>query len=129
MDPIANMLVMLKNAGAVKKPTVLVPYSNVKLAILNVLAKEGFILSATKKGKKVKKYIQCDLAYFGDGRSKITNVKRMSKPSRRVYVKVDDLKPVRQGLGLAVLSTPQGVMTGAEAKKLRVGGELLFTLW
>lgn len=129
MDPIANMLVMLKNAGAVKKPTVLVPYSNVKLAILNVLAKEGFILSATKKGKKVKKYIQCDLAYFGDGRSKITNVKRMSKPSRRIYVKVDDLKPVRQGLGLAVLSTPQGVMTGGEAKKLRVGGELLFTLW
>lgn len=129
MDPIANMLVMLKNAGAVKKPTVSVPYSNVKLAILNVLAKEGFILSATKKGKKVKKYIQCDLAYFGDGRSKITNVKRMSKPSRRIYVKVDDLKPVRQGLGLAVLSTPQGVMTGGEAKKLRVGGELLFTLW
>lgn len=129
MDPIANMLVMLKNAGAVKKPTVLVPYSNVKLAILNVLAKEGFILSATKKGKKVKKYIHCDLAYFGDGRSKITNVKRMSKPSRRVYVKVDDLKPIRQGLGLAILSTPQGVMTGNEAKKLRVGGELLFTLW
>jgi small subunit ribosomal protein S8 len=129
MDPIANMLVMLKNAGAVKKPSVLVPYSNVKLAILNVLVKEGFILSATKKGKKVKKYIQCDLAYFGDGRSKITNIKRMSKPSRRVYVKVDEIKPVRQGLGLSVLSTPQGVMTGVEAKKLRVGGELLFTLW
>lgn len=129
MDPIANMLVMIKNAGAVKKPTVLVPYSNLKMAILNVLVKEGLILSATKKGKKVKKYIQCDLAYFGDGRSKITNIKRMSKPSRRVYVKVDDLKPVRQGLGLAVLSTPQGVMTSGEARKLRVGGELLFTLW
>ena len=129
MDPIANMLVMLKNAGAVKKPSVAVPYSNIKMAILNVLAKEGFIVSASKKGKKVKKYIQCDLAYTGDGRSKISQVRRMSKPSRRVYIKADEIKPIRQGLGLSVLSTPKGVMTGVEAKKLRVGGELLFTIW
>jgi small subunit ribosomal protein S8 len=129
MDPIANMLVMLRNAGAVKKPTVAVPYSNIKMAILNVLAKEGFILSASKKGKKVKKYIQCDLAYDGSGKSKISMTKRISKPSRRVYIKADEIKPVRQGMGLVVVSTPKGVITGNEARKLNVGGEILFTIY
>ncbi|MCE9628961.1 MAG: 30S ribosomal protein S8 [Candidatus Vogelbacteria bacterium] len=127
-DPISNMLVTIKNASMVKKPFVVVPYSNLKMAIAEVLVKEGYLTAANKRGKKVKKFIQCDIAYEA-GKSKLTTITRISKPSRRVYKRVVDLRSVRQGQGIAVLTTPQGVMTEKEAKVAKVGGELLFTLW
>lgn len=127
-DPIANMLVSIKNAAMVKKPSVVIPYSNLKFAIAEVLTKEGYLTTIEKRGKKVKKFIQCDIAYE-NGIAKFATVKRVSKPSRRVYKKVSELRPIRQGQGIAVLTTPKGVMTEKEAKAAQVGGELLFTLW
>ena len=127
-DTISNMLVTIKNASMVKKPFVVVPYSNLKMAIAEVLVKEGYLTAANKRGKKVKKFIQCDIAYEA-GKSKLTTINRISKPSRRVYKRVADLRSVRQGQGIAVLTTPQGVMTERDAKVAKVGGELLFTLW
>ena len=127
-DPIANMIISIKNAAAVKKPAVVVPYSNVKMAIAEVLLREGYLTAVAKRGKKVKKFIQCDIAYV-QGKAKVSEVKRVSKPSQRIYKKVADLRPIRQGQGIAILTTPKGVMTGKEAKVAGVGGELLFTLW
>jgi small subunit ribosomal protein S8 len=127
-DPIANMLVILKNASMVHKTSVVFPHSNLKMAIAEVLAKNGYIANVTKRGKKVKKFIQCDIVYTG-GKSKFSSITRISKPSRRVYKGFAELRSVRQGMGLAVLTTPAGVMTEKEAKEAKVGGELLFTIW
>lgn len=128
-DSIANMIIQLKNGSAVQKPFVLVPYSNLKMAIAEVLVAEGFLSAATKKGKKVKKYIQCDLVYKTDGKPAINQVKRISKPSCRVYKKSDELYVVRQGEGLSVISTSKGIMTDKQARTEKVGGELLFNIW
>ncbi len=127
-DPIADMIITIKNGSMVKKPSVTVPYSNLKMAIAELLVKEGILSAATKRGKKVKKFIQCDVVYTA-GKAKFSEVERVSKPSRRIYKRVGDLHPIRQGQGIAVLTTPAGVMTAKDAKAAKVGGELLFTLW
>ncbi len=127
-DPIANFLNELKNGGLAKKESVTVPASNLKLAIAETLVRTGWLKSVVKKGKKVKKYLTCELNYVA-GQPKISGVKRVSKPSCRVYASVLDLKPVREGFGLAILSTPKGILTGVEAKKQKVGGELLFEIF
>lgn len=127
-DPIADMLIQLKNASRVGKEAVVIPASNLKYEIAKVLEREGYLKAVAKRGKKVKKYLYCELAYEGK-EPKINEVKRISKTSRRIYVKADELRSVRQGFGLAVISTPSGLKTEKEARKERVGGELLFTLW
>ncbi len=127
-DPISNMLISLKNAALVGKPTVVVPHSNLKLAIATVLAEQGFLASITKRGKKVKRSLELHLAYDG-AVAKIHDVKRISKPSRRVYKTYKELRPVRQGTGLEVLSTPQGILSSKQAKAAKVGGEALFMIW
>lgn len=128
MDPISNMLIQIKNAGMAKLPTVTIPYSSAKLAIAHVLQKEGYVSSVSQKGKKAKQYIEIELTYT-DNKPRIKDVKRVSKPSRRIYKRVKDIKSVRQGYGTLVLSTPKGVMTDTEARKEHVGGEALFTVW
>ncbi len=128
MDPISNMLIQIKNAGMAGMSSVLVPYSNLKFEIANLLKKEGFVGAVEKKGKKVKKYIEIEILYKGK-KAKINNVKRISKPSKRVYAGVKDIKPVQNGYGIAVLSTPKGIVTDKMAKKEHVGGELLFTIF
>ncbi len=127
-DPISDMLIQLKNAGMAKKETALVPASKLKLALAELLVKHGYVTSVTKKGKTAKKYLELVIAYT-DQAPRITDVKRISKPSRRVYKGVKEIISVRQGQGLAVYSTPAGLLTDREAKKAKVGGELLFTLW
>ncbi|OHB24354.1 MAG: 30S ribosomal protein S8 [Parcubacteria group bacterium RIFOXYD2_FULL_52_8] len=127
-DPIANMLVALKNAGMVKKEHTLVPASKLKFAIAELLLKHGYLSNIQKKGKKAQKFMELTLAY-AEGEPRITEVKRVSKPSRRVYKGAKEIVSVRQGYGIAVYSTPQGLMTDREARKAKVGGELLFTLW
>ena len=99
-----------------------------KLAILDVLKKEGFISNVEKTGKDLKKKIVATLKYE-DGVPAITDVKRNSKQSKRSYIGYKDLKSVRNGYGISVLSTPQGVMSNKQASKLKVGGEILFTMW
>jgi small subunit ribosomal protein S8 len=129
MDPIANMLIMLKNAGISSHDSILVPYSKIKHAIADCLLKEGYISSVTKKSQDKFPHLLLGIAYDNDNEPKLKGVQRISKPSRRVYQAVKDLKPVKNGYGLLVLSTPKGIMTNKDAKKELVGGEALFKIW
>lgn len=129
MDPIADMMIRIKNAGISKKESVVFPHSKLKLAILEALMKEGFVKSFGKKGKKVVKFIEVVLAYDENGDSKITGVERVSKTSKRVYSKSKDIRKVRNGFGALILSTPKGIMTDKEAKMANIGGEALFKIW
>lgn len=127
MDPIANMLVTLKNGGEVAKTSVSFPYSKVKSAILDLLQKEGYVKSIQKKGKK-NRFLEVELAYVGK-EPRIHDVQRISKFSRRIYSGAKNLKPHKEGFGITVLTTPKGIVTDKEAKKLNVGGEVLFKIW
>ena len=128
MDPLADMLVQIKNAGEAGKKSVLVTHSNFKLAVAQVLLRKGYIAGLAKKGREPKRNIEIVIAYQNN-EPKIKGIKRLSKVSRRLYANVRNLRPVRQGKGDLILSTPQGILTGAEARKGKVGGETLFTIW
>ena len=129
MDNIANMLVSMKNGSAVSKDAVVVPFSGIKYAIAQCLQSHGFIAGASKKTeKKNMPVLEIKLAY-GQSGAKIHDVKRLSKPSRRVYMGVKDLRPVKNGHGIVVLSTPKGILADKDAKKEQVGGEALFMIW
>lgn len=128
MDPIGNMIVMIKNASDSRKESVVFPYSKIKLAILDLLQKEGFIKSFGKKGKKVVKFIEVGLLYAGK-EARINGVKRISKTSKRVYVGSKEIKKVKNGLGSLIMSTPKGIMTDKMAREAKVGGEALFEIW
>ncbi len=127
-DPIADMIVRMKNASDSRKESVVFPHSKLKLAILDVLMKNGFVKSFGKKGKKVAKFIEVVLSYDDNG-PKITGVERVSKTSKRVYSKSKEIRKVKNGLGSLLLSTPKGIMTDKEAKVANVGGEALFKIW
>ncbi len=129
MDQIADMIVRIKNASDSKKESVVFPHSNLKIAILDVLLKHGFIKSFGKKGKKVVKYIEVGLLYGEDGSPAVHGVDRVSKFSKRIYYKVGEIKKVKNGLGILVISTPKGIMTDKMAKEAKVGGEALFKIW
>lgn len=128
-DSIADMITRILNASVSKKESVVFTYSKLKLAILDVLLKEGFVKSFAKKGKKVIKYIEVVLIYDEDGRPKISGVKRVSKTSKRIYQKSKELKPVKNGYGISVISTPKGVMSDKTARTEHLGGEVLFKIW
>ena len=117
------------NAGAVKKETVELPYSKMKHAVADALVACGYLKSASKRGKKVKKTLEVELKYEKSGRSEIRGVKRISKPGRRMYASVFDIRPIRFGKGKLILSTPKGILTGEAAREANVGGEKLFSIW
>lgn len=127
-DPLSNMIIGLKNAQMAGRSLVLVPFSNFKLAVAELLKQEGYIKTITKKGKKVKKFLEIELVKTV-GEPKIHDVKRVSKPSCRVYHAATEVRSVRRGYGLAVYSTPQGVMSDKMAREAKVGGEILFNIW
>ncbi len=127
-DPIADMIIRMKNASDSKKESVVFPHSKLKLAILDVLLKEGFIKSFGKKGKKIAKWIEVGLIY-DDGASRISGVERVSKTSKRIYNKTKDIRKVKNGVGSLILSTPKGIMTDKMAKEAKVGGEAMFKIW
>src|SRR5690554_2009700 len=110
MDPISNMLIMLKNGSRAGHKSIVVPYSAIKNAIVDCLAGEGYISGAAKKVRKGHPALEVELAY-ADGKPKINAVKRVSKPSRRVYVKAKDIHPVLGGAGILVVSTPKGILS------------------
>lgn len=128
MDPIANFIIRLKNAGNAGLTTMSIPHSNINEAIAGVLLASGYIKSFEKKGKKVTKSLEIELAYE-EGKPKVTGVERISKLSRRVYGKAKDIRPIRYGYGMSVLSTPKGILRDIDAKKAGVGGEVLFKIW
>jgi len=128
-DTIGDLIIRLKNAGAVGKETVSVPYSKLRHAILNKLVEAGYIASAEEKGNKVQeKTLEVTLKYE-NGEHRINGVKRISKPGRRLYCGVADIHPVKFGKGHMILSTPAGILTNEEAKEKNVGGEQLFIIW
>ena len=123
-----NLLTQLKNAQAVKKESIKFPYSKMDEAVLEVLVKNKFVENFDKKGRGVKKILSIDLKYI-NGEGVINGVKFVSKPSRRIYAGFKEIKPVKGGHGIVMLSTPKGIMTGKEARKNKVGGEVLFEIW
>ncbi len=127
-DTVGDFIIQLKNAGMVGKKEVSLPYSKLKHAIADVLAKEGFIASASIAGKDVKKTLVATLSYE-DGTHRIKGVQRISKPGRRLYVKATEIYPVKFGKGRMILSTPAGILTGEKARAKNVGGEQLFIVW
>lgn len=130
MDKIADMLVMVKNANIVGKDVVVTPYSKYKHSIAQCLLKNGFLKAVNKKtGKDGFPALELELLYKGKKDPKVSHVERVSRPSRRVYFGMSDIRPVRNGYGLLVLSTPKGVLDGKTARKEQVGGEALFKIW
>jgi len=128
-DTIGDLIIRLKNAGVVGKATVSVPFSKLRLSVLNKLTGAGYVESVTVKGKQVQeKTIEVTLRYE-NGAHRISGVQRLSKPGRRLYTKVSDLHPVKFGKGHLILSTPAGILTNEEAKEQKVGGEQLFIIW
>jgi small subunit ribosomal protein S8 len=128
MDPIANMLTSIRNGQAVSKETVVVPFSKLKFEIAKVLEKQGFVGKVKKKGRKIEKNIEIELKYK-DGQSLISGLKKISKPGQRIYTEAKNIKKVRNGYGISIISTSKGLMTGQEARKRNIGGELICKIW
>lgn len=140
MDPISDMLTRIRNAIMAKKEEVNFPYSKIKFAISKILEKEKLInklevlepmkISRPRRvGDDKFKQIKIFLKYDEDGKSVITNLKRVSKPGRRFYVKSDSIPRVLDGLGLAIISTSRGLMTDKEARKKKIGGEVICEIY
>lgn len=128
-DPIADMLTRIRNANSSKHKTVDVPASKMKLAIANILFKEGYIRAYEEISSDVQGTIRVALKYDEKGNRVIAGIKRISKPGLRVYASKEDLPEVLNGLGIAIVSTSKGVMTDKEARKEGLGGEVLAYVW
>ena len=129
IDPISDMLTRIRNAGQAQQPAVLVPHSKIKESIANVLKQEGYVSAVEVAAPaKTAKNIKLQLKYQGK-KTVLEGLRRISTPGRRIYVGATEIPRVRGGLGVAVLSTPEGVMSGTEAKKKNLGGELLCFVW
>jgi small subunit ribosomal protein S8 len=131
-DPIADMLTRIRNAVMAGHGQVAIPSSKIKIAIASILKEEGFIEDYNVTKDRPQPMIRIRLKYVGEGRDResvIRGLKRVSKPGRRIYTKKKDIPWVLSGMGIAILSTPKGVMTGRKARRLGVGGEVLCYIW
>lgn len=128
MDPIADMLTLIRNGLAVKKDSISVPYSDVKFEIAKILKKEKFIEEVEKKGRKIKKTIEIKLKY-DDSEPAISGLRKISKPGQRIYRAARQIRKVKGGHGISIISTSKGLMTGKQARKSSIGGELLCEIW
>jgi small subunit ribosomal protein S8 len=126
-DRVGDFIIRLKNAGAINKASVSVPYSKHVEEIANKLKSLGYV-AGVSKGKTPYTF-EVELAYDARGTHKIRGVKRISKPGRRLYLGAADAHGVKNGMGSRLISTPKGVLTDAEARKVRAGGENLFEIW
>ncbi len=129
-DPIADMLNKIKNAQVVCHPTVEVPFSNLKYEIAEILKKQGFVEKVEKKGRKTKKTIEIVLKYQ-DKNPAILGLKKVSKPGQRIYFDSAGIKrkKVKGDYGISVISTSKGLMTNKEARKQKIGGEVICEIW
>ena len=128
-DSIADMLTRIRNASSAKHDSVKVPASNMKKAIAQILVDEGYIKSFKVEDDGKQGMIEIVLKYGPNKSSAITGLRRVSKPGLRIYTNCEDMPKVMKGLGIAILSTPKGVMTDKEARKANVGGEVLAFVW
>ncbi len=128
-DPIADMLTRIRNAAMVQHPQVAMPSSKMKMGIAKILKEEGFIADYSVSDEVPQPTLVLKLKYTGKGKSVITGLQRVSKPGRRVYTGFSDIPWVRSGLGVNILSTPKGLLTGRKARRARVGGEILCNVW
>jgi small subunit ribosomal protein S8 len=128
-DPISDFIIRLQNGSNAKKPTVEAPYSRFAESIAHALMKAGYVESVTTEGKLFDRKIVVGLLYFPGSGARIHGVDRISKSSRRVYQKASDIRTYRSGFGNTIFSTPKGVMIDEDAKKAKVGGEVLFKIW
>jgi len=128
-DPIADMLTRIRNGLMVRKPFILVPSSKIKVAIAQILLEEGFIQGYEVTNERPQPNIRLWLKYDEKRRPIVTGLERVSRPGRRVYSGKTDLPWVLSGLGIAIVSTPKGVMTDREARRTGVGGEILCYVW
>ncbi|MCX6715826.1 MAG: 30S ribosomal protein S8 [Candidatus Taylorbacteria bacterium] len=128
-DPISDLIIRLKNGSNAKKPIVSVPYSKFVENVAHALKKAGYVESVEKKGKDFDRTVEIGMIYAVPGGARIHDVERISKSSRRVYQKATDIRTYRSGFGNTFYSTPKGVLTDMEAKRIKVGGEVLFKSW
>lgn len=126
-DPISDMLTRIRNAVAVKKPELVLPYSKIKHEIAKILKKEGYLLNVEKISDRFDS-LKIDLKYE-DGKSAISHIKRISKPGRRVYISRDNIPYVLNDLGMAILTTSRGLLTNRQARRAKVGGEIICEVW
>lgn len=139
MDPISDMLNRIRNSQAVLQPAVEIPFSNLKYQIAEILEKEGFCDKIEKKGRKSAKLIKINLKYvenkspmeggFNKKSPIILGLKRISKSGQRIYTPWKKIRKIRGGYGIAIISTSKGLMTNKEARKQKVGGEVLCEIW
>ena len=125
VDPISDMLTRIRNAQKAGHQTVSIPVSNLKIEIAKILKKENYISDWGKSGKEIKKIIEVTLKYP----IAINEIKRISKPGKRVYASVSEIKPIKNGYGMSIISTSKGLMTNREARKAGLGGEVLLEIW
>lgn len=128
-DPVADMLTRIRNASMVRHRRVTMPNSKLKEAIARILVQEGFISGYKVTDEKPQGKLILGLKYTGKGDPVITNMERVSKPGRRIYVGYREIPWVRAGLGINIVSTPKGVMTGRQARNEQVGGEIVCNVW
>ena len=133
-DPISDMLIRIKNAQHIRAERVLVPASKLRFSIATLLKDAGYLSDVSKKKRKAKRvehdWLDLGLRYDRvDGSGAISGVKLISKPSRHIYIKAEDIRTVHSGHGIAVISTSKGILTSQAAKKEGVGGEVLFEIW
>lgn len=128
-DPIADMLTRIRNAARARHDVVEIPASKLKTAVAQLLKDEGFIRDFHTVEYKNQGKILVTLKYRGKNQSCIMGLKRLSRPGRRLYVGYEKIQPVLNGLGVAIISTPKGLLTDKKARELKVGGELLLSIW
>lgn len=128
-DPIADMLTRIRNACLVQHNQVVMPTSKLKVGIARILTDEGFISGFEETDEKPQANLVLSLKYTGKGDPVINGLERVSRPGRRVYAGYKEIPWVRSGLGISIVSTPQGLLTGRKARRARVGGEILCNVW
>jgi len=128
-DPISDLLIRLKNSAQRRHETVMVPASRLKRAILEILKREGFVDAINEQVQDGHPMLNVRLRYVAEGQPMITGLERISKPGRRVYVGSKDIPKVRNGIGMSILSTSNGIMTDQESRKNKLGGEVLCSIW
>lgn len=128
-DPIADLLTRIRNAAAIERPYVDIPHSRLKQAVADTLQREGFVWDSEVLDTAPAKTLRINLKYGPNGEQVINYIQRVSKPGRRIYSGSGDLRAVRHGTGITILTTPKGVLSNREARKEHVGGEVLAEVW